>query len=165
MESTRFLGATGLYALAARAALAGSLLACAPSRAPLGPAAPAWSVVPSVPTRARSVDVLMWEGSCWGSSAFVRRVTIGDDLVVVRGDEQVHVEPLDAWEAKRARFNALLSQTRPQQVGTERSPRFDHCKAGANYDCGLLLSIDGGEQIRACCGDAGMELAGFVREL
>lgn len=159
MEPTRIIGAT------ARLALAGSLLSCGASGSARSSLTPAWSVVPSVPRGARSVDVVMWEGSCWGSGAFLRHVTIGDDLVVVRGDEQVRVEPLEGWEAKRARFNALLSQTRPRQVGTKQAPRFDHCKAGANYDCGLLLSIDGGEQVQACCGEAGMELAGFVRDL
>lgn len=159
MDPTRRLGVLACVAVTA------SLLACGPSIGAHHPLGPAWSVAPSVPEGARSVDVVMWQGSCWGSSAFVRRLTVGDDLVVVRGDDEAHVEPLDTWEAKRARFNALLAKTRPRQVGTERSPRFDHCKAGANYDCGLLLSIDGGEQVQACCGDAGMELAGFVNDL
>jgi hypothetical protein len=159
MPTPRALGSTAGIVLAA------ALIGCTPSSGARSPLGPAWSVVPSVPARARSVDVVVWEGSCWGSSAFVRHVTVGDDLVVVRGDEQVRVEPLDGWETKRARFNALLAQTRPRQVGTKQAPRFDHCKAGANYDCGMMLSIDGGEPVQACCGEAGMALAGFVREL
>ncbi len=154
--------ALGSLPAGALAALGAALLSCAPTRAPLGPS---WSVAPSVPAEARSLEVVLWEGSCWGSSGSLQRITVGDELVVVRTEDDLRVEPRAAWESKRLRLNELLRRTRPREIGTREAPRFDPCKAGANYDCGLIVSVDGAAPVQACCGPAGMTLAGFVRAL